>query len=142
MPVPDHLSHKPITVAEYPNHDGPYQNNTDVEYLTVGIAQYDTSRNPKEISAKVLRKVDGKWSRQSEELPIHRVFDLASMVLQSVVISNADSFPVTPFNVTVHDHPQINAIKDYYHDNRCFLLPKLYDLKEILDFFLEEERKY
>ena len=30
-----------------------------------------------DISAKVWRHTGGKWSRQSEELPLHRVLDLA-----------------------------------------------------------------
>lgn len=33
-----------------------------------------------DLSAKVWRYTGEKWSRQSEELPIHRVFDLASLL--------------------------------------------------------------
>ena len=34
-----------------------------------------------DISAKVWRNTSGKWSRQSEELPLHRVLDLVILVL-------------------------------------------------------------
>ena len=36
-----------------------------------------------DISAKVWRYTGEKWSRQSEELPIHRVIDLAILVCRS-----------------------------------------------------------
>ena len=81
MSTPIHLAHKPITsVDDYAKHDGIYANDTDVESLSIGIAQYDSS----EISAKVFRYTGTKWSRQSEELPLHRVIDLNTTLLKFV----------------------------------------------------------
>ena len=37
------------------------------------------------ISAKVWRHTGEKWSRQSEELPLHRVLDLAILVCRSIL---------------------------------------------------------
>jgi hypothetical protein len=36
-----------------------------------------------EISAKVWRHTGGKWSRQSEELPLHRALDLALLICKA-----------------------------------------------------------
>lgn len=46
------------------------------------MAQWN-DRGKLDISAKVWRHTGGKWSRQSEELPLHRVIDLAIMVCQA-----------------------------------------------------------
>ncbi|MDD2454676.1 MAG: DUF6530 family protein, partial [Synergistaceae bacterium] len=47
--------------------------------LSLGLAQWN-DRGKVEISAKVWRYTGEKWSRQSEELPLHRVLDLAILV--------------------------------------------------------------
>lgn len=64
MATPTHLAHKPITsIDDYSKYDGIYANNTDVESISIGKAQYDGN----EISAKVFRYTGNRWSRQSEE---------------------------------------------------------------------------
>ena len=50
--------------------------------LSLGLAQWNDRGNV-DISAKVWRHTGEKWSRQSEELPIHRVLDLAILVCRS-----------------------------------------------------------
>jgi len=81
MLIPRHLSHKPIYVMEEYNTIDGYFNEatTDARGLSIGIAQWDKGYN-KDISAKVWRYTGEKWSRQSEELPLHRVLDLAIMI--------------------------------------------------------------
>jgi hypothetical protein len=37
-----------------------------------------------DVSAKVWRHTGGKWSRQSEELPLHRVLDLAILECRAI----------------------------------------------------------
>lgn len=49
---------------------------TDTKGLSLGLAQWN-DRGKVDISAKVWRYTGEKWSRQSEELPLHRVLDLA-----------------------------------------------------------------
>lgn len=87
MKIPMYLSHRPIlTVEDYDQLDGPYAGDTDAMGLSVGIAQWNgPGRN--DLSAKVWRYSGKKWSRQSEELPIHRVLDLAALVCKSIQIS-------------------------------------------------------
>jgi Family of unknown function (DUF6530) len=77
MKIPTELKHKPVIVVEdYKNIDGKSAYKSDVEGLSMGLAQWN-ERGILDISAKVWRHTGQKWSRQSEELPIHRILDLA-----------------------------------------------------------------
>ena len=48
----------------------------------LGLAQWN-DRGKVDISAKVWRYTGEKWSRQSEELPLHRVLDLALLICEA-----------------------------------------------------------
>ena len=83
MNIPTTLKHKPVIVSEnYEQVDGRYAYKTDAQGLSLGLAQWN-DRGKVEISAKVWRHTGGKWSRQSEELPLHRVLDLAILVCRA-----------------------------------------------------------
>jgi hypothetical protein len=83
MKIPTALKHKPVIVSEnYENVDGRYAYNTDAKGLSLGLAQWN-DRGKVDISAKVWRYTGEKWSRQSEELPLHRVLDLAILVCRA-----------------------------------------------------------
>lgn len=83
MKIPTTLKHKPVIVAEnYEDVDGRYAYKTDAKGLSLGLAQWN-DRGKVDISAKVWRHTGEKWSRQSEELPLHRVLDLAIMVCRT-----------------------------------------------------------
>lgn len=83
MKIPTTLKHKPVIVSEnYENVDGRYAYNSDAKGLSLGLAQWN-DRGKVEISAKVWRYTGEKWSRQSEELPLHRVIDLAILVCRA-----------------------------------------------------------
>ncbi len=83
MKIPTTLKHKPVIVSEnYENVDGRYAYKTDAKGLSLGLAQWN-DRGKVDISAKVWRYTGEKWSRQSEELPLHRVLDLAILVCRA-----------------------------------------------------------
>lgn len=83
MKIPTSLKHKPVIVSEnYENIDGRYAYDSDAKGLSLGLAQWN-DRGKVDISAKVWRHTGGKWSRQSEELPLHRVLDLAILVCRT-----------------------------------------------------------
>lgn len=85
MKIPTTLKHKPVIVSEnYDNVDGRYANQSDAKGLSLGLAQWN-DRGKVDISAKVWRYTGEKWSRQSEELPLHRVLDLAILVSRSML---------------------------------------------------------
>lgn len=80
MKIPNHLKHKPVFVVEnYDKIDGANAGASDAQGLSLGLAQWNDRGNV-DISAKVWRFTGEKWSRQSEELPLHRVLDLALMI--------------------------------------------------------------
>jgi len=83
MKIPTTLKHKPVIISEnYENVDGRYAYNTDAKGLSLGLAQWN-DRGKVDVSAKVWRYTGEKWSRQSEELPLHRVLDLAILVCRA-----------------------------------------------------------
>lgn len=83
MKIPTTLKHKPVIVSEnYENVDGRYAYNSDAKGLSLGLAQWN-DRGKVDISAKVWRYTGEKWSRQSEELPLHRVLDLAILICRA-----------------------------------------------------------
>lgn len=83
MKIPTTLRHKPVIVSEnYENIDGRQAYDSDAKGLSLGLAQWN-DRGKVEISAKVWRYTGEKWSRQSEELPMHRVIDMAILICRS-----------------------------------------------------------
>lgn len=83
MRIPTTLKHKPVIAVEnYGNIDGRLAYDTDAQGLSLGLAQWN-DRGKVDISAKVWRYTGEKWSRQSEELPIHRVIDLTILICRA-----------------------------------------------------------
>jgi hypothetical protein len=83
MKIPVELRHKPVIVSDnYDLIDGRNANNTDAKGLSLGLAQWN-DRGNLDISAKVWRHTGEKWSRQSEEMPLHRVLDLAILICKT-----------------------------------------------------------
>lgn len=83
MKIPITLKHKPVFVSEeYDKVDGRNAYDSDAKGLSLGLAQWN-DRGQVDISAKVWRYTGEKWSRQSEELPLHRVLDLAILVCRA-----------------------------------------------------------
>ncbi len=107
MKIPSELKHKPVIVSEdYDRIDGRKANNSDAKGLSLGLAQWN-QRGKVDISAKVWRYTGEKWSRQSEELPLHRVLDLAILIVKSRKVfleryhKNEKDYP---------DYPQLDRI--------------------------------
>ncbi|MFB5066800.1 MAG: DUF6530 family protein [Candidatus Wallacebacter cryptica] len=95
MKIPTTLKHKPVIVSEnYEKVDGRSAYNSDAKGLSLGLAQWN-DRGKVDISAKVWRYTGEKWSRQSEEMPLHRVLDLAILICraQQYFRENAYRFP-------------------------------------------------
>jgi len=81
MKIPTELKHKPVIISEdYDLIDGRYADKSDAKGLSLGLAQWN-ERGNLEISAKIWRHTGEKWSRQSEEMPLHRVLDLAILIV-------------------------------------------------------------
>lgn len=83
MKIPTTLKHKPVFAVEnYENIDGRNAYDSDAKGMSLGLAQWN-DRGKVELSAKMWRYTGEKWSRQSEELPMHRVLDLAILIAEA-----------------------------------------------------------
>lgn len=82
MRIPTNLKHKPvIEVTDYEHIDSP-NGYEPAQGLSLGLAQWN-DRGKVDVSAKIWRHTGEKWSRQSEEMPLHRVIDLAILIARS-----------------------------------------------------------
>ena len=107
MEIPTTLKHKPVVVVEnYEEVDGRMAYHSDAKGLSLGLAQWN-DRGKVDISAKVWRYTGEKWSRQSEELPLHRALDLAILISQArLYFREAYRFP----KLYDEQQPQIDRI--------------------------------
>jgi len=107
MKIPTTLKHKPVITCEnYSNIDGREAYDSDTKGLSLGLAQWN-DRGRIDISAKVWRYTGEKWSRQSEELPLHRVLDLAILIIRTQGhFADAYRFP----KLYDESHPEIDRI--------------------------------
>lgn len=79
--LPQHLAHKPVYALPYEYFDSAfYPDGTDIRYISIGLAQYDQD----DVSVKTMRHTGTKWTRQAEELPIHRPVDMTIFLAKSV----------------------------------------------------------
>ena len=124
MKTPDNLKHKPIiSVDNYDQIDGIYAGNSDAKALSIGFSQYDKS----EISVKVFRNPNGKWSRQREELPLHRNLDLTILILETLANKN-----ISNFNKSISSLNDVKELEIYLKKNKNLLQDKIDKLKTIL----------
>lgn len=144
---PTKLKHQPIiAVNDYDIVDGKYAGETDAKALTLGNAQWD--RN--DISAKVWRCEETKWSRQSEELPLHRIIDLAVLIVSVLNDGDQDGIMYYPegtaFKVSVkadnvkEKHMIKRAHESFFkklEEEKKYLIPRLKTLKKALDEYQE-----
>lgn len=135
MKIPTHLKHKPIIgVNDYEKIDSIYANNSDVKALSIGQAQYDNNQ----ISLKVWRHTGKKWSRQNEEIPIHRNIDLTILLIGSLLTDISAKYPTTSLREEIINETKVLDIQNYYKKNESSLKPRLEELKSVLDKFLSK----
>lgn len=138
--MPDYLAHRPIVgVKRYDQYDGFRTFDTDAAAISVGIAQWDEDEG--EISAKVFRHNGERWSRQSEELPLHRCFDLCNLIVQAIGLSeNLELSKGLEFRPTYINEDMLKAIKVFYEaDKNESLKQKMKNLRDLLNEFFQTE---
>ena len=124
--APEHLKHKPIVTVDYEKKDA-YAG--DAKFLSLGQAQW----NPEDYSAKVWRKTNEHWSRQSEELPLWRVLDLATLLVATI---NGKESDLEEF---VQDVKGLDNLKDYLQENMELFAPKIAELKSLMESKTQSE---
>lgn len=139
LPDPRSLKHHPVVLLHYENHDGPYAGDTDCQYITIGWAQYD----PRELSVKTLRHTGERWSRQSEELPIHRCLDATMLIAATIAQINDATDEITleagvlekqdsPLHIPIETRNAIDHNNFKHKLNDPLLLRRLSKLANIL----------
>lgn len=119
--LPLNLKHVPIVAVKYSVVDVA----GDARFLSLGKATW----NNEDYSAKVWRWSDEneKWSRQSEELPLWRVLDLARLVVAAIKRTESG------LSENIIDGKDFDALKEYLDDNMKLYIPRINELKRILD---------
>lgn len=134
MKAPTNLNHKPIiSVNDYEKFEPNYPSTTDVRALSIGKAQY----NQNDISLKVWRHTDQKWSRQSEELPVHRNIDLTLLFVSSLLKYPNSQTSQTSLNEEVTNEKGLKDIDNYYQNNKKHIDKQLIELKKSIENLLK-----
>ena len=115
------LSHKPIVTVDYEEHDA---HAGDAKFLSIGQATW----NAEDYSAKIWRWAEegGRWSRQSEEMPLWRVLDLATLIIATIngKESNLGEFTQMP--------ESLESLKSYLNENMEMFASRLNELSRLL----------
>ncbi len=138
--LPQHLDHKPVYALPYQSFDGIYAGDTDIRYISLGIAQYDGDS----VSIKTMRHTGGKWSRQSEELPLHRpidmtlflakvIFDVANGTVDipsGTLINQTSDIPITQEQ---RSYGEMASYNQFLSQNKDLLQERLNSLRDVLN---------
>lgn len=85
--IPTGLNHKPIIACSLPEVAVGDDKSSDAKYISVGRAQY----NNNSASVKVFRHTGKRWSRQSEEVPIHRISYMMQIFLAAIIRTQTET---------------------------------------------------
>ncbi len=132
---PQHLKHKPIFMLPYEHFDGPYSDDTDAKYLSIGLAQWRDDDVESPVSAKVWRYAENseKWSRLSEELPLHRVVDLCIFLVTALFKKNPAFAPKTFENQNeAIELKMLEAIPEGFDRTKSMLKGRLSQLYRVM----------
>jgi hypothetical protein len=137
FPPPLHLKHRPVAMLPYEAFDGRYAGKTDAKYLSLGLAQWNEGgETHPDMSAKVWRYPDNKWSRMSEELPLHRVVDLCLLMVK---VFSVNTGPVIiPANTFENQKEpiELNTLEDLpegFEEQKQRVVRRLRKLREVLE---------
>jgi hypothetical protein len=126
--VPMHLSHKPIIACDYSAYTNAYD---DAKFLSIGHAQYDYDA----ASIKIFRHKGKKWSRQSEELPINRVGDIALLLLAAMKKVYNSSSEQTILNEVILKVDELDFLKAEFENNKERIKRSFLEIKRLLNNF-------
>jgi hypothetical protein len=126
--IPMYLSHKPIIACDYLAYTNA---NDDAKYLSIGHAQYDYDA----ASIKIFRHTGEKWSRQSEELPINRVGDMALLLLSAMKKVYKSSSDNTILNEVTLKEDELDFLRNEFESNKERIKGSFFEIKRLLNDF-------
>ena len=98
--------------------------------MSVGRAQYDQQC----ASVKIFRHSGNRWSRQSEEIPIHRIGYLMQMFLSTVRLLQSEQLPKqTSLHEEIVCPEELDFLRSEIHKNRDEKIGSINEIKSILD---------
>ena len=120
--IPTWLKHQPIIGVDYSKKDAMAG---DAKFLSIGKSTWDSE----DISAKVWRWSDDgeKWSRQSEELPLWRVLDLAKLLI-AVIKGKTSSL-----GEEIISDSDKEFLCSFINENMELYAPRMSELKSLLE---------
>lgn len=138
--VPTHHDHKPIfVVRDYNEIDGQYApDTTDAQHLSLGVSQWSND----DLSLKVFRHTGKRWSRQSEELPLHRPIDLTLLLCAVILHRKAGIKPPCVVNnndfemivdLIPEGQQQLENLDTFLSEHWDVFIPRLCALSNLLD---------
>ena len=119
--IPQHLQHKPIISVDYSKIDEE-AGAGDAKFLSLGRSQW----NSEDVSAKVVRWTGEKWSRQSEELPLWRILDLATLIVAQITGQHSS------LNESVINDKDKDFLESFLTENMDLYQTKISELKSLL----------
>lgn len=126
--IPMYLSHKPIIACDYLAYTNA---DDDAKYLSIGHAQYDYDA----ASIKIFRHTGEKWSRQSEELPINRVGDMALLLLSAMKKVYKSSSDNTILNEVTLKEDELDFLRNEFESNKERIKGSFFEIKRLLNDF-------
>lgn len=144
--LPQNLAHKPVYALPYEHFDGFYAGETDARFISVGLAQYDKN----EVSVKIFRHTGEKWTRQSEELPLHRAIDAVTFLTRAIfgtgdgnAVFQANTFENQDESLEISRENRTSRELTKFHrfisENEDLLKARLNSLYELLDELKEQK---
>lgn len=140
MEVPKHLRHKPIVAVEnYEDIDAQWAKNTDTKALSVGIPQWCNGNYDPDsgLSIKVWRHNGSKWNRNCEEVPVHRVLDMATLFVGALLHEPKAHYCSTSLHEKVVDADNFHLVRDFY-ENSPYVKVRLEELRDKINLLLDE----
>jgi hypothetical protein len=138
--LPQNLAHKPVYALPYEGFDGFNGENTDARFFSVGLAQY----NRYEVSVKIFRHTGEKWTRQSEEIPVHRLVDAVTFLAKTAygaengkIDFNAETFERQSEDLEItrenRTSDELDAFDRFFTKNENLIKTRFNALYDLLD---------
>jgi len=124
--IPTWLAHKPIIACKYGVGFG--DDSEDARYLSIGRAQYDQEC----ASVKIFRYTGKRWSRQSEEVPIHRLGYLMQLFISAIKIVQSEKTPQTSLHEEIVSPDELEFLRAEMHAHRDEIIHSLKEIKTLL----------
>ena len=126
--IPTWLMHRPIIAAPYDKISW-NDETSDAKYVSIGHATYDNE----DLSVKIFRTTgSGRWSRQSEEVPIYRVGYMMQLLLTSIKYAQ-DKTTQTRMNEEIISEDEMKFLKQNLKSHGMQIKQSIKEIRRLID---------